>query len=341
MRFLKSLWRRVEAELPASEGPPATILARLPDGDNPIRRLIDAMGLPQHELRGDVELRLGTRPDPVYRWNAILLDEATAMPGAMAPWTARSDPGIPPQFPITRFSALTWFEDDAHANLRRTADYLERRLGPVRIGKRWNTLVATWQSGVAEVELIAWPPEWQSSALQSDAEDREPRLRFACHVNVSTGFRLPLSACERDWVEGLRPLSFDGSVGTARMAKAGTSAPNDTELEYARDPEALASAWQGSLGLSAGDEALIVVSDQLFVVPRSSILGLEIVRLTPAKGGGGSSLHARCRTQAAGRDAQSLFLAQASDPDGMNGPGRDLASRLGCPVEIGPYFPDT
>jgi hypothetical protein len=340
VRFLKSLWRRVEAKLPDTEGPPPTILAPLPGGGNPIHRLVDDMRLPRYELRRDVERRLGIRPDPVYRSDAVVFDAATAMPGAMVPWTARSDPAIPPQFPITRFSALTWFKDDAHANLRCTAEHLERWLGPARIGKQWNTLVATWRSGVAEVGLIAWPPQWQSRDLQNDAEDREPRLRSACHINVATGFRLPLSKGERDWAAGFRPMSFEGSVGTARMAKAGTSAPYETELEYARDPGTFDSSWQGALGLSAGDEALMVVSNQLFVVPRESVLGLEIIRLTPAKGGGGSSLHARCRTQAKGRDAQKLFLAQASDPDGMNELGRELASRLGCPLEIGPYFPD-
>lgn len=341
MRFLKSLWRRVEAELPASDGPPTTILGPLPDGANPVHRLVDDMRLPRCELRRDVERRLGRRPDPFYRSDAVVFDAATALPGAMAPWTARSDPGIPPQFPITRFSALIWFEDDAHTNLRRTAEHLATWLGPARIGKQWNTLVATWRCGLAEVALVAWPPEWQPRELRNEAEESEPRLRSACHVTVTTGFRLKLSESERDWVRGFRPISFEGSVGTARMAMAGTAAPDDTEVEYARDPENLASAGQGSLGLSAGDEALVLVSNQLFVVPRENILALEVIRLTPAKGGGGSSLHARCRTQAEGRDAQTLFLAQASDPDGMNGLGHEIAVRLGCPLEIGAYFPDT
>ncbi|RYF31247.1 MAG: hypothetical protein EOO23_03145 [Comamonadaceae bacterium] len=340
MRFLKSLWRRVEAELPAAVAPQPTILAPLPNGANPIHRFIDDMRLPREEHRRDLELRLGVRPDPIYRSDAVIFDAAIGIPGAMAPWIARSDAGMPPQFPITRFSALTWFQDDAHANLDRTARYLEAWFGPAEIGKQWNTLIATWRSGIAEVGLIAWPPAWQSGDLRNDAEDRQPRLRTACHVNVATGFCLSMSERERDWVAGFQPIAFDGSVGTARMARAGTSAPYDTALEYARAPETLAASWQGSLGLSFGDEALIIVSDQLFVVPRESIIELEVLRLTPAKGGGGSSLHARCRTQAKARDAQTLFLAQASDPDGMNGLGRQLAARLGCPVEIGPYFPD-
>jgi hypothetical protein len=340
LRFLTRFRRRAEAERPKAEGPPPTILANLPDGGNPIHRWIDGLRLPRHEPRRDVERRLGHRPDPFTGWNGLAFDEAATLPGAMAPWSARADPGIPPQVPVTRFSALTWFEDDAPANLRRTADHLASRLGPVRIGRQWNTLVATWRSGIAEIGLIVWPPEWQSRDRPNAAQDREPRLRTACHVTVATGFRLPLGEAERRWVAGFRPVRFEGAVGTARMAKAGTTAPGDMELEYARDPEAFAAAWQGSLGLSAGDEALIVVADQLFVVPRENVLGLEVIRLTPAKGGGGSSLHARCRTQAEGRDAQTLFLAQAFDPDGMNQLGRDRADRLGCPLDIAPYSPD-
>ncbi|PYE30749.1 hypothetical protein C8J35_11411 [Rhizobium sp. PP-F2F-G38] len=61
------------------------------------------------------------------------------------------------------------------------------------------------------------------------------------------------------------------------MAQAGRFAPGETELEYVRDPEDLVKDRQRMLGLSADGEALIVVSDQLFVMPRTDILHLEVI----------------------------------------------------------------
>lgn len=139
---------------------------------------------------------------------------------------------------------------------------------------------------------------------------------------------------------GFRPLTFDGQVGTASMARAGTMAPDETKLEYARNPKHLVDDRQAALGLSADGEALIVVSNQLFVIQRGAVLRLEVGRLTPAKGGGGSTLYALCRSEAPDMDGQSVFLAQSSNPDGLNAFASDLGVRLGCPVEIGPYYPD-
>nr|BAT30087.1 hypothetical protein [Aureimonas sp. AU22] len=311
-----------------------------PGGMNPILRLADDWRLPRHKTRLDVIARCGVQPDPIYAWPALVFTDAEPLPGALAPWTASAFERIPPQFPITRFTTLAWFEDDAHANLRRVADHLTASLGPTSVGRRWNTVVAAWRSGLADVSLVAWPPSWQSHDLQKPSEDREPRLKTACHVTLITGFRLALSDRERGWVREFQPIAIDGEVGTARMARAGRLAPGETELEYVRDPEDVVEDRQRMLGLSADGEALIVVSDQLFVIRRTEILHLRVVRMTPAKGGGGSSLHAHCRTRAPGADDQSVFLAQHGDPDGMTALGRELGQRLGCSVEVSPYYPD-
>ena len=322
------------------DGPVSAEVPLLRDGTNPILCLADDWRLPRHETRTEVLARCGVKLDPIYKWPALVLTDAKPPPGALAPWTASAFERIPPQFPITRFTALVWFEDDAHANLRRVADGLTASLGPTPVGQRWNTVVAAWRSGLAEVSLTAWPPGWQSHGLHNPSEDRDPRLRTACHVTLTTGFRLALSATEREWVKGFLPLALEGDVGTARMAQAGRLAPGETELEYVRDPEDLVEPRQRMLGLSADGEALIVISDQLFVMPRTNILHLKVIRMTPAKGGGGSSLHAHCCTHAPGADDQSVFLAQHSDPDGMTALGQELGERLGCLVEVSPYYPD-
>lgn len=344
MRFPSHFFRRRKAEpapvTPWPDGPAPAEVKPDPDGMNPILRLADEWRLPRHETRMEVEARCGILPDPIYGWPALVLFDAKSLPGAMAPWTASAFERIPPQFPITRFSVLAWFEDDAHENLRRTADYLETSLGPAPVGQQWNTVVAKWRSGLAEVSLTVWPPAWQSHDVQNPSEDREPRIGTACHVTLMTGFRLGLSGTEREWVEGFQPIAIDGNVGTVSMARAGRHAPNETELEYVRDPEDLVEDRLRTLGVSRDGEALIVVSDQLYVIPCTDILHLEVLRMTPAKGGGGSSLHAHCRTRAPGADDHSVFVAQHSDPNGMTALGQELGKRLGCSVEISPYFPD-
>ena len=344
MRFISHFFRRQKAKLvpvkPWSGGPAPAEVPPAPDGTSPILRLLDDWRLPRHETRMEVEARYGVLPDPIYGWPSLILVDAEPLPGALAPWTANAFERIPPQFPITRFTALAWFEDDAHENVRRTADHLAASLGPAPIGQQWNTVAAKWRSGLAEVSLTAWPPDWQSRDLQNPSHEREPRLRTACHVTLTTGFRLGLSGTEREWVEGFRPIAIDGNVGTARMTRAGHQAPGETELEYVRDPEDLVEDRLRTLGVSQDGEALIVVSDQLYVIPRTHILHLEVIRMTPAKGSGGSSLHAHCRTSASGANDQSVFVAQHSDPDGITALGQELGKLLGCSVEIRPYCPD-
>ena len=290
---------------PSTDDAAPTEVELSPDGTNPILRLADDWRLPRHETRMEVLARYGILPDPIYEWPALVLLDAKTLPGALAPWTATAFERIPPQFPITRFTTLVWFEDDANENIRRTTDHLTASLGPAPVVRQRNTIVAKWRSGQAEVLLTAWPPGWQSRNLQNPSEDREPRLRTACHVTLTTGFCLGLSETEREWVRGFRPIAIDGNVGNARMAQAGLHAPGETELEYVRDPEDLVKDRQRTLGLSRDGQALIVVSDQLYVIPRTDILHLEVIRMTPAKGGGGSSLHAHCRTKASGADDQS------------------------------------
>ena len=344
MRSPLGWFRRSQSKLQTTktwhDEPEATEVPLLAGGNNPIDALIDQWRLPRKDTRAEVTARVGISLDPIYRWDALVLKEALSLPGAMQPWTASAFERLPPQFPITHFSSLVSHGDHAHQNIERTAEFLGASLGPATVGKRWNTLVARWRSGIAEISLTVWPPEWQSGMPSNSAEDRNPRLRTACRVYATSSFRLRLSEREKAWVAGLEPLIFDGEVGSARNAIPGTEAPNETQLEYVRDPENWADGRHCTLGVPSDDKALIVVSNQLFVIPADAIIRLEVIRMTPAKGGGGSTLAALCRTAAPAVDGQSIFLAQHADPDGLTAFAQHLGRRLGAPVEISPYYPD-
>ena len=323
------------------QDPPEAANAPISDGGtNPIHVLLDEWRLPRTETRAAVMGRVGISTDPTYHWDTLVLQDTVALPGALGPWTAGAHDRIPPQFPITRFSSLVWHGRDAHRNLHRTADFLATSLGTASVGKRGNTLVASWRSGIAEISLTAWPPEWQSDKLSNLAQERDHKLRTACHVQVISGFRLGLSARERTWIGGLTPLIVDGDIGVSRTVVPGIEAPNETQLEYVRDPENLVDSRSWSLGVSALDEALIVVSNQLFIIPRHAIIRLEVTRLTPAKGRGGSTITAICRTKAPSDHGQSIVVAQKSDPDGLNAIAQHLGDRFDCAVQIEPSYPD-
>ncbi|MDV3251700.1 hypothetical protein DevBK_10185 [Devosia sp. BK] len=335
MNILRNLFGpKSKRAVSAPDGPPARDLAGT-GSENPLTALLSAWGLPLDEPRSAIEARNGIVSDPIYNWPTLLLPEAEQLPGAMRPWAAYVHDRIPPQFPISRFSGLVWLADDADFNLRRTGEHIAKTLGPAPIGRRWNTVVASWTSDLAEIRLTAWPPHLQSDNLQNPAEERYPRLRSACHVEIATGLCLTLSEVERQWVSSsqrLRTLSIGGTPPQS-------SAPLETQLEYARRLEAGIST-EPRLSIAAGGEALVVLSSQLYVIPRSAIRRLEVVRLTPAKGSGGATLYAICDSAAPNSEGQSLFLAADPKTDGLNEFAQNLADQIGCPLDIGQAFAD-
>lgn len=342
MHFLRKLLQRNVDRvtgLVRPDGPEPVYVPLEASEANPILRLLDDWQLPFHETRAEVIVRVDVTLDPLYQTDALMLPEAVSLPGAMQPWSASAFQRIPPQFPISRFSSLVWLEDDAHENLRRTAHLVAEALGPAPIGRHWNTLTACWRSGMTEISLIAWPPEWQSHLPPNPAQERQPRLRTACHVNVATGFCPPLSEQERHWLESFRPIRLEDGVEAVKPSYIDSVAPFETAMEYARESEGI-GLERGSLGMSADGNALIVFSSHLYVMPRTAIIRLEVIRLTPAKGAGGSILYAHCKTRAPGADTYSVTLAQSSETDGLNAFAKTLGTALGCSVEIGPAFPD-
>jgi len=334
MSFLKRILGRKPETGPWPEGPDSRAVTS-DGGDNPIAALLAAWRLPISQPRAEIEARYGVVTDPIYNWPTMLLPDPVQLPGAMRPWSAYVHDRIPPQYPITQFSGLVWFEDDAEINLRRTALHIAETLGDAPIGKRWNTLTATWQADLAEIRLTAWPPQLQSHGLNNPTEDRNPRLRFACHVQVATGFYPSLSDEERDWVTSSKLLRALPTRGNPPQS----SPPHENYFEYVRRLDTDAHMPTG-LRLSGDGKALVLLSSHLFVIPRNRIRRLEVMRLTPAKGPGGSSLHAICDSAAPNPEGQSLFLAEDPKTDGLNGFATQLSRQLDCPLDIGQAYAD-
>ena len=159
-------------------------------------------------------------------------------------------------------------------------------------------------------------------------------------MTLLTGFRLPLSMEEERWVAEFRPVAETGPFLTPASERLLDGAPADTEVEYARDPGDHLPLVRDRIGCPPGREALILCTHQLFVLPARDVLGFEVIRMLPAKGGGGSTLSVRCRATCPGVTHKTLHVAHHGDPDGVTPLGRELAAMLGKPCEVGPYFDD-
>ena len=343
MSFLRRWWRSSTASIPAVRNPPGpapAILPIPPGGPNPIHQLLDDAGLPWREPRAAVEARIGISHDPIYDRDAVFFRDAVQPPGFLQPWRADLFERYAPDLPVVRFNALAWFADDAATNIHRTAELFAARLGPATIGQEYNTLACRWQAGAASLQLQSWPPVWQSRDLTNAAHGREPRSETACHVTLLTGFRLPPSTEEARWVAAFEPIADTRPFLRPMRGGLHNTAPGDTEVEYAREPPMELAALENRIGTTRARDALILCTHQLFVLSARDVLGFDVLRLLPAKGGGGSTLYVRCRTSCPAIDHKTLQIAQDDDPDGMVPLGQRLGALFDRPCEVGQYFDD-
>jgi hypothetical protein len=227
----------------------------------------------------------------------------------------------------------THFGDDARENVRRTADPLTAALGPVRPAVEYNTFKAEWRFGPALLRLTSWPRDLQSHDSPIEAEEREPRLATACHIHIETGYRAQVSAAEQAWLESFQPIAPPKPplAGGARAIHEATASEHG--LEYVRRLPDGFDHLLGQTGLSADGEAILFCRAQLYVVPMTEVLGLELERVEPARGPGGDTLLLHCRTGGAAEPVTSLNLDSARF-GALEPAARAMAKALDLPLDV-------
>ena len=310
-------------------------------GGNPGLAWLDAAGLPWRTTRAELAARFGVHADNPYRWNLVSLDvHPPPLTGMLWPFGFQAFEHYNPAMPPERLSTHVWVGDDAEANLGHAVAQLARVLGPQPVVDRYNTRRAEWRWGPTLVTLIAWPPAMQPGPnLSNPAHRRDPRLVTACSVSVQTGWRPPLSARDRAWLDGFVPMGPTRNWPPAgpRQDPADRVLSAETLLEFMRAPPADAARLHGTFGVSTDKEALIVCDDALFVIPLAAVSGFEVRRTLPAKGGGGSDLFAMCNTLYPACPSKTVSVAKGGDADDLNQAAADLAVAAGKPVKLWDY----
>ncbi len=310
------------------------------DAPASIHEWLDVRGLPWRETRGALAERHGVRKHPAYDWDVIEI--ATRQPllsGLLWPMSVAAFPQFSPHVPATDFSSAAWYGDDARENLRRAREEVPDTLGDPTPTSTSNTLGFRWKSGPASLELTVWPADLQSWKMTNPSHEREPRLVLACHVTVKTGFRLEPSPEEQAMLasfERIAPID----VGGHTSASVRSSAANESELEFVREPRPELDPLFGFVGSSRNGRELVFFGEQLYVVPIARVLRFRVERILPAKGPGGSHLSVECRTDFDAQPTKRLSICSGAAPDDLNELARHLAEHLERPFELAPYDHD-
>ncbi len=314
--------------------------AQAEHGGNPLLAWLDAAGLPWRPTRGELAARYGIHTDNPYKWDLVPLDvRPPPLQGMLWPFGFQAFPRYSPAMPPVTLSTHVSVGGDAEANIRFAADQFAQHLGARTIADEYNTRRVGWRWGAASVTLLAWPPARQSGPKPNNpAHRREPRLVTACSVTVQTGWRPPLSPQDRAWLDGFVPMGPTRNwIPAHPRAALGQTMFAETQLEFMREPPDDLARFRGAFGLSADGEALIACEDALCVVPLAQVAGFEVRRVLPAKGGGGSTLSARCDTGYAACPTKTVQVAQGERADDLNDIATRLAAATARPLQLGDY----
>ncbi|WP_417578715.1 hypothetical protein [Pelagibacterium sp.] len=234
------------------------------------------------------------------------------------------------------FGAMVSIGDDMLANLEHARAQLSAHFGPTQISKTSsNTLGCGWQAGPSSLTLTVWPAQWQTFPVRNDAHSRDPRLKTACSVGLSAGFRRALDAAEITWLVSAVPIAKVLGNPARTLDALWGSSPNGAERTFVREPVKACTTLLGRIALSGDEAALIICSRQLYIVPRSRITGLVLQNILPAKGGGGSWLS----ISYLGPNAQEQQLPVSElygQEQSLDALAQDLGTALALDVRIEP-----
>lgn len=311
-------------------------------GVNPLQAWLDEREFPWRDSLGQLIDRFGMKTHPAYQWDMVAVPCPLPLQGLIFPLAAQAFSNNNRHVPPDRFSAEIWLNDDPLTNLRYVADIISPLLGPAPLGcMASNAIGCRWQAGPASLSLTSFPPAMQSFyAGNNPSHERDPRLKTACHLSLEPGYRQPLSPQERGWLDSFVDIMPVTGKAVHDLLALRDASPGAGAAPFVREPVAACAPLLGRIGQSADGEGLIVCAGNLLLIPLRRVIGVRVMKLTKAKGPGGSWLNLTYHADDLGQEAPSLWLCAGSGPDDMDDLAIHLGQAIGKPVEIEPAYAD-
>lgn len=303
------------------------------DDPAPIYRYLDMIGLPWRAPYEELVRRYGVSAHPAYEWDVIPMQTAKPFSkGLLFPLHVNAGDYFPAAAPAIDFHGSIHYGRSARSNMRLAVRELSRHFGA---GFAYGDCTHhAWHLGAASVQLWVWP-EWDAWRPRNDAHERDPRLVQACALQISTAYRRALSERDHELLFSFVPI--------ARMPWIGADeprldlAPSVITWTYIREPEPRYAWLYRWLGRSGDRSTLIVLTDQLYLVPVADIVRVDVLRERAGKGGSSSAIILVCRNGCQDGSESGVMVATDFDEDALSEPGAHLAQTLGIPLVLKEY----
>lgn len=305
------------------------------DGDaGRLHRHLDAIGVPWRDNYASLAERFGIVPDgDTGRASVIRITTARPfMRGMLYPLQVRAGSHIEPDVPVETFETRVSFALGAEGNLRQAVLLLQPILGN---GETQEYGGHIWRYGRSYVEIERGDDRGQP---EPDREPtRDPRLQAACLLTIHSVSRRPLNPADLEALSSFIPiLQFDQGLQHTLIYKPSLM----DQWDYLREPAPEHACLYRWLGWSGDRSTLIVFNNELFLIPVDDVMGVEVTRILPARGGGGSTMYLICRSMRSDRNRRWIEVANASRADDLSELAARIAHAIGRPLELRPYEMD-
>jgi hypothetical protein len=300
-----------------------------------LQRYLDAIGVPWRETYAALVDRYGISGDCTDGSDVVSIE--TVRPfvrGMLYPLQLRAGDHREPNAPVGKFETNVSYGLGASENLRQAVLLLQPVLGTGTPRDYADGHV--WRFGRSYVDLERGHDP-APDGTDFERQLQVARLEASCRLTIVNGWRRALDAADRAAVSGFVPI-FQFDEGLQQTAIFNPILMD--QWAYLREPDAEQAGLYRWLGWSGDRATLIVFNTQFYMIPVDDILSLEVTRIVPARGAGGSSLHLTCRSQRGDGAQRWLEVATGSDPDQLTEPAQRIADAIGKPVTLRPYEAD-
>lgn len=241
--------------------------------------------------------------------------------------------------PAGFWSVLSHRSSDPKANFDHIVTALEVDLGPHQMTEAVNVYSAVWKSGPAKIEVIVWPKHLNAFQYQPGSWKGDPATLEAVHIYFHPGLSFHLHDSERDLMLSASPLEVpDAALITSPHRST------YTDLDFLRrlpvtHPNSFQSLRCKFLLNESTRHLFLIGDDYALIIPLQIARGLQLARVTPAKGSGHSTLCLLINPWSPKR-SRMITLAQGKGPDDLTEMAKSLGPQLKLPVEILPYEAD-